>query len=118
MSDAAVRLGRRAGIDPHFLAFALTEFAAAERLDDPAAAALLGTTVEVLARLRLCPAPRPDPAGFADDIERLAARFDLNREALIRVARFGQVIATLRPDPAAADPEPVPPFLAARDQPS
>lgn len=116
MHDAVTRLGRRAGLDPHFFAFALAEYAAAEGLDDPALAAFLGTTPAGLTPLRLCPAPRTDPEPFAADVDRLAAQFGLNRDAVAQIARVGQAVAVLRPD-ADAPSESVAPFLAARDQP-
>lgn len=115
MTDAADRLGRRASLDPHFLAFALKEFAESERLAEDALAGFLKTTLEGLARLRLCPAPRPDDEHFAADVDRLAAKFELDRDALARIAKFGLVLSEVRPDPDASGSETVAPFLAARD---
>lgn len=115
MNESVDRLTKRAAVDPYFLAFALAEYAAAESLDDAALAAALGTTPDVLAHVRLCPAPRTDTDGFRADIERVAAKFGLNRDALAEVARRGQVVARMRAA-AAANPEAAGAMLAARDR--
>lgn len=116
MSAALTRLSKRAGIDPFFLAFALAEYAAAERLDDAGLAIALGTTPEVLPHVRLCRAPRPDPDGFRADVTRIASRFGLDAVALAGVAKHGLVVAALRSEPAPTDAE-IGTLLAARDRP-
>ncbi|MBN9523151.1 hypothetical protein J0H58_32325 [bacterium] len=115
MNESVVRLTKRAAVDPYFLAFALAEYAAAGNLDDAALAAALGTTPDVLAHIRLCPAPRADAEGFGADVERVATKFGLNRDVLTAAARQGQVIAEMR---AAAErnPEAAGKLLAARDR--
>lgn len=114
MTESVVRLAKRAAVDPYFLAFALAEYAQAQNLDDAALAAALGTTPDVLAHVRLCPAPRADE-GFQADIERVATKFGVDRDALAAAARHGQVVAAMR---AAADanPEAAGAVLAARDR--
>ncbi len=109
------RLANRAGVDPFFLAFALAEYATAERLDETALAAALGTAPDVLPHVRLCRSPRADADGFREDVGRIAAKFGLNRDALAAVARHGQVVAAMRA--AAADPTEAGYLLAARDRP-
>ena len=115
MHDSVVELARRAACDPHFLAYALAEYAAVNGWDDAALTAALGGDAAALAAARLCRTPRADPEGFRDDIGRIAAKFGLNRDVLGRAARHGQVAARLAQadgaTPAAA------PFLAARDGP-
>jgi hypothetical protein len=103
-------------IDPRFLAFALAEYADECGWDEPALMAALGATPETLAHARLCRMPRSDPAGFREDVDRIAAAFGLTREVLAKAARHGQAVARLRPDPDAPVPESVTPFLAARDK--
>ncbi len=115
MDESVARLANRAAIDPYFLAFALAEYAAAERLDETGLAAALGTTADVLPHVRLCPSPRADPDGFRADVDRVAGKFGLNRDALAAVARHGQVVAAMRA--AAADPTEAGFLLAARDRP-
>jgi hypothetical protein len=114
MNESVVRLTKRAAVDPYFLAFALAEYAAAGNLDDAGLAAALGTTPDVLAHVRLCPAPRADE-GFQADVERVATKFGLNRDVLTAAARHGQVVAAMR---AAAEqnPETAGQVLAARDR--
>jgi hypothetical protein len=115
MSASVERLAQRAAVDPYFLAFALAEYAAAEGLDDAGLAAALGAAPEVLAHVRLCPAPRADPDGFRADVDRVAAAFGLNRDVLANVARHGQVIAGMRAA-AEANPAAAGAMLAARDR--
>jgi len=114
MNESVARLAGRAGVDPFFLAFALAEYAAAERLDEAGLAAALGTAPAVLPHVRLCRMPRADADGFREDVGRIAARFGLDRDALAAAARHGQVVAAMR---AAADPAAAGFLLAARDRP-
>lgn len=115
MHESVVELARRAGCDPHFLAYSLAEYAAANGWDERALGAALGASTEVLAAARLCRAPRAEPAGFREDVDRLAGKFGLDRDALARAARHGQVAARLAGS-GGVQPEPAPPFLAARDR--
>jgi hypothetical protein len=116
MTDEVRAAARRAGIDPFFLAFALAEYAKDNDWDEPALTAALGATPDTLAHARLCRMPRTDPAGFREDVDRIAAKFGLNRDVLAPAVRFGQVVATIRPDPDAAPVESATPLLAARDK--
>jgi hypothetical protein len=116
MTDDVLRTARRAGLDPYFLAFALAHYAEEKRMDEPALTAALGATVDTLAHARLCRMPRTDPAGFQEDVARIAAKFGLNREVLAKAVRHGQVVAEHRSDPAAMTPEEITAFLAARDK--
>ncbi len=115
MNESVARLANRVAVDPFFLAFALAEYAAAEKLDAAALAAALGTTPDVLPHLRLCRAPRADADGFREDVDRIAAKFGLNRDVLAAVARHGQVVAAMRAA-AAADPAEAGFLIAARDR--
>ena len=115
MTDAVHDLARRAAADPHYLAFALAEYAAREALDEAGLLAALGATPEALASTRLCRTPRPDPEGFRADIDRIAGKFGLNRDVLAKAARHGLVVADLR-RAATESPADVAAFLAARDR--
>lgn len=116
MDEIVIRAARRAVIDPHFLAFALHEYAAERGWDEPALLTALGATPETLAHARLCRMPRGDTAGFKEDVDRIADKFGLNRDVLALATRHGRAVATVRTDPDAAVPETVSPFLAARDK--
>jgi hypothetical protein len=109
-------LANRVAVDPYFLAFALAEYAVAEKLDHGALAAALGTTPDVLPHVRLCRTPRADSDGFREDVDRIAVKFGLNCDVLGAVARHGQVVAAMRAA-AAADPTEAGFLLAARDRP-
>ena len=117
MTDAVMTLAARASCDPHFLAFAFAEYAESEGLDETGLLALLGVTPEGLASARLCRMPRPDPAGFREDVDRIAAKFGLSRDTLAVVARCGQVVAEFRRAAEELPTESAAPLLAARDRP-
>jgi hypothetical protein len=114
VSESVARLANRVAVDPFFLAFALAEYALAEKLDEAGLAAALGTTPEVLPHVRLCRMPRADPDGFREDVDRIAGKFGLNRDALAAAARHGQVVDAMR---AADDADPAAGYvMAARDR--
>jgi len=113
MSDPLEGLGRRVEQDQFFLALLLAEYARAERLDDTGLAQALGCRPETLTGIRLCRAPRPDPAGFREDVCQVAERFGLDAGRLRDVVREAEALRRLRE--GAAGP---PGFLmAARDRP-
>jgi hypothetical protein len=111
MSDPLERLAHRVAGDPQFLAAGLATYARAERLNDAALADELGGKVEDLTALRLCRAPRPDPAGFREDVRLIADRFGLDVVRLMAVVRRGEALGRLR-GAAAGGPGSL---LAARD---
>lgn len=115
MSDQLIRTARRASVDPHFLGFALAEYAAEKGMDEQSLAAAIGATPGTLALARLCRMPRTDPAGFREDVGRIAGRFGLSVAALALAARCGHVaIARLELSPDTT--ESAAPLLAARDR--
>lgn len=114
MNESLGRLARRVAIDPFFLAFALAEYAAAERLDENALAAKLGATPDVLVSLRLCRSPRADAEGFRADVQHIADTFAVEANTLATIARHGQLVAAMRP---AGDESAAAALLAARDRP-
>jgi hypothetical protein len=114
MSEALDHLAGRVTADPTFLAHPLAAYARSEGLDDSALAGRLGLNVADLSRLRLCRAPRPEPADFRADLTAVATRFGIEPTTLMAVVRHGQGVTTLQeaPPPAAT-----PGFmLAARDR--
>lgn len=115
MNESVARLARRVAADPYYLSFALAEYAAAGGLDEAGLAAALGTTPDVLPHVRLCPAPRADPDGLREDVDRIAGTYGVDRVALIQVARTGQTVAAMR---AAQEANPTATgfVLAARDK--
>ncbi|HEX5269303.1 MAG TPA: hypothetical protein VFW33_02395 [Gemmataceae bacterium] len=120
MSDSLKTLAARAENDPFFMASPLAAYARGERLDDAALAAALGCAPGDLAMLRLCRAPRSDPAEFWDDVSRVAERFGIDPQRLAEAVRQGRVLLRFQaPRPgangllmAARDREPDPPAEA------
>ena len=116
MDDMVIRAARRAAIDPHFLAFALDQYAENNQMDEPALIAALGATPETLAHARLCRTPRTDPDGFREDVTHIAAKFGLNTFVLAQVVRAGEVAIAHRAAAERELPETATPMLAARDR--
>jgi hypothetical protein len=94
MTDHLATLAKRLEGDPYFLACALQSYADSERLDDAALARTLQCTPETLVQLKLCRAP--DVERFREDIDKIAARFAVDRNALAQAARQGQVLVHSR----------------------
>ena len=115
MNDTPLeRLARRATADPFFLGFRLAEYARLHQLDDAALAARFGCEPGLLATIRLCAAPRSDPAGFREDVLCVAGKFGLDASALAEASKSG--FASIREDAAPATVGPPALVLAARDR--
>ena len=111
MSNPLEGLSRRVENDPFFLASLLARYARAEGLDDASLADTLGCPADVLPALRLCRAPRAEPAEFREDVRRVAERFGLEALRLARVVRHAQSLEHLAAGPGAAHGM----LMAARD---
>src|SRR5689334_8115779 len=118
MDEMVIRAARRAAVDPHFLAFALHQYADGRQMDEDALMAELGATPETLAHARLCPTPRTDPDGLREDVDCIAAKFGLNRTALVKAVRWGEAAVARRAVVDQPLPETAAPLLAARDRPA
>jgi len=116
MDEMVIRAARRAAIDPHFLAFALHQYAEDQQMDEVTLTAELGATPETLAHARLCRMPRTDPDGLQEDVDRIAAKFGLTRSVLVKAVRAGEVAVAHRVAAEREVPETVTPMLAARDR--
>ena len=113
MSDPLESLARRVEDDPFFLAPLVALYARSEGLDDAGVAAALGCPPAALTDVRLCRAPRPEPAGFREDVARIAGHFGLDPGRLAEVVRRGQAIQRARGAAVAEGGT----LLAARDAP-
>src|SRR5438105_13995373 len=90
------RLAQRVQSDPFFLAAPLSCYAKSEHLDDDALAVRLECDRDALTHLRLCRNPEPMPPHFWQDIERIAARFQIDPHRLAEIVRFGQGLLQVR----------------------
>lgn len=90
------RLARRAETDPFFLGAALRTYAESEGLDDTGLGRALGCPAELLPRVGLCRRPEPTPPGFRRDVDRIATRFGLDRDALAHIVRRANALDALR----------------------
>lgn len=116
MADRLARFARRVEGDPFFLASALAAYARTEALDDAGLAAALSCDPSALTPLRLCRRPRPEPAAFRADVDRIAARFGADPGALAQIVRRADALATWRDAPPAAGRDDAGLLAAARDR--
>jgi hypothetical protein len=96
--------------DPFFVACPLKLYAKSEGLDEDTLAARLKCSKESLVSVRLCRAPGEEEGAFHDDIERIAARFSVDGDALADAVRRGQALFHLTSSRNASGT-----LLAARD---
>jgi hypothetical protein len=113
VSEALDALARKVQGDPFFLASPLALYARSEHLDDAGLAAALGCPPVRLSGLRLCRAPRADPAGFREDIAGIAAEFGLDPDRLADAVITGRAIRAIGAAPAGGRGF----LMAARDEP-
>lgn len=90
-------LALRAESDPFFLGCLLKGYARSEELDDAALVAALGCNSETLTMLRIC--RTPDLDRFNEDIDRIVARFGVDRDVLTLAVRRGQAIVAMTRKP-------------------
>jgi len=96
MPDPLARLAERAESRPFFLASLLADFARSENMNDEMLAAHLGCPLAELPKLKLCRAPRQEPADLREDIDRLVQAFRLDRDHLLEAVLRGRVAQELR----------------------
>lgn len=89
-------MARRLSRDETFLAAALRRFAQSEGLDEVGLSRVLGCQPDDLPLLGLCRRPRPRAPDFRADVDRIAARHQLNAGALAAVVRRADALAALQ----------------------
>jgi hypothetical protein len=92
MANHLENMARRLESDPFFLACPLMLYAKSEGLSDEGLAAALKCSKEALLSVRLCRVPVAEEETFQDDVERIAARFSVDADALIAAVRRGQAM--------------------------
>ena len=96
MADRLLRrAAERAAREPFYLASVLLPYAQAEGLDDAGLAARVGCAADRLPAMLLCRRPAGEGAVFRDDVEAIAARFDLSAVRLARVIRSADALVAL-----------------------
>jgi hypothetical protein len=91
MANPLEHMARRLESDPFFLACPLKLYQKSEGLSDEGLAAALKSSREALLSVRLCRAPAEEQC-FGDEIERIAARFSVDGDALAEAVRRGQAL--------------------------
>lgn len=99
MAAAAARAAHR----PAYMAWVLTEYAAAEGLNAEEMASALGVRLADLPRLGLCLCPRSEH--FAADVAKIGAAWDANPAALARIVRHVEVLQGMAVATVTALPE-------------
>ena len=94
-------LAQRLEDDPFFLACPLKLYAKSEGLSKDGLAAGLNCSEESLLSVQLCRAPSGEDESFQDDIEKIAAKFSADADALAEAVRRGQAIFHLAKAPHA-----------------
>ena len=92
MGNHLENMARRLESDPFFLACPLKLYQKSEGLSEDTLAAGLKCSKEALLSVRLCRAPAGEEESFLDDIERIAARFSVDADALAEAVRRGQAL--------------------------
>ena len=115
MKENLEHLARRVADDPFFLAAPVSRYQRAEGVDEAALAARLRCPVETLTHVRLCRNPFPDAPRFWQDVQKIAARFDLDAKALAEIVRYGQSLLRVQGRGAAGTTNPSGFLMAARD---
>ncbi len=103
---------RRGSERPWTLGAALDEYCRNEELTREQLSSLLGCSLDSLAWLSLC--RRPAPEQFAEDISKIAERFEIDASKLAQIVRRVDAIAVLRRAINAQEEDPL--LLAARDR--
>ncbi|CAN96316.1 hypothetical protein predicted by Glimmer/Critica [Sorangium cellulosum So ce56] len=106
------RASRRSGECEWTLGAALDEYCRTEGKTREQLAALLGCRVDSLDWLSLC--RKPDPERFAEDVTRIAERFQIEGPRLAQIIRRVDAVAVLRRATHEECNEPM--LLAARDR--
>lgn len=95
MSERVAALARRVEDDPSFLASALAAYARAEGLNDVEMAKRLGCLPTQLSAIRLCRTPRPAPAQFQQDVDGIAAAFQIDGRVIAEAVRLSEALQAL-----------------------
>jgi hypothetical protein len=95
MSDRVEALARRVEDDPDFLASALAAYARAEGLSDVELAKRLGCLLTRLSAIRLCRTPRSAAGQFQQDVDRIAAAFQIDSAVIADAVRLSEALRAL-----------------------
>jgi hypothetical protein len=106
------RAARSGSERPWTMGSVLEEYCASEGVTRQHLAALLGCSSESLAWLSLC--RRPGPEQFAEDVNKIAERFQIEPAKLAQIVRRVDAVAVLRRPRDVEEGDPV--LLAARDR--
>lgn len=95
MSERVEALARRVEGDPDFLASTLAAYARAEGLSDAELAKRLRCLPTQLSAIRLCRTPRSAPAQFQQDVDRIAAAFQIDVGVIAEAVRLAEALQVL-----------------------
>lgn len=101
-------MARFVAANPHFLAFALEDYAVSEGINEETLCERLGCPPETYPALALCTHPRPER--FMEDCEAIAARFGVDAGFIAEVVRRSDALQAVRQGENAST------LMAARDR--
>lgn len=83
----------RAKVHPDYLGWVLARYRELEKISEHNLVDILGTTSRDLPRLGLCLRPREDH--FAEDIEQISAKFNVDAAALAKIVRLVESVEVM-----------------------
>lgn len=90
-NDMLLKTSRLASNDPFYLGWHLARYSEMRGMSITELGIELGCLPETVNSISLCRAPRPVPPHFRSDIERVADRFQVRADRLMRIVRYVQV---------------------------
>jgi hypothetical protein len=90
-NDMLLKISLLASEDPFYLGWHLVRYSEMRKMKLTEVGRELGCLPEMLNSISLCRAPRLEPPHFRSDIERVADRFQVRADSLMRIVRYVQV---------------------------
>ena len=90
-NDMLLKISRLASYDPFYLGWHLDRYSEMRGMSIAELGRELGCLPETVNSISLCRAPRSEPPHFRSDIERVADRFQVRSDRLMRILRYVQI---------------------------
>ena len=89
----SLKIARLASDDPFYLGWHLARYSEMRGMSMTELGRELGCLPEAVNSISMCRAPRSEPPHFRSDIERVADRFQVKADRLMRIVRYVQIEA-------------------------
>ncbi len=90
-SETLLKISSLASRDAFYLGWHLARYSEMKGMSMAEVSEELGCLPETISSISLCRAPRAEPPRFQNDIERVAERFQVRADRLMRIVRYAQV---------------------------